>query len=63
MKINFFYYKTLIFCILLFFLPINNALSSNLDELFDQLKNAKNPNLAKEHEVKIWEFWLTAGSS
>ena len=63
MKINFFYYKSLILCILLFFLPINNAFSSNLDDLFYQLKNAENPNLAKEHEGKIWEFWLTAGSS
>ena len=63
MKINFFNYESLILCFLLFFLPINNAFSSNLDELFYQLKNAENPNLAKEHESKIWEFWLTAGSS
>ena len=63
MKIKFFNYKSLILCIFLFFLPIKNALSSNLDELFYQLKNAENPNLAKEHEGKIWEFWLTAGSS
>ena len=63
MMINYFNCKSFILFFLLFFLPINNAFSSNLDELFYQLKNAENPNLAKEHEGKIWEFWLTAGSS
>ena len=63
MMINYFNCKSFILFFFLLFLPINNAFSSNLDELFYQLKNAENQNLAKEHEDKIWEFWLTAGSS
>ena len=63
MKINNLNYRSSILCFLLFFLPINNAYGSDLDELFFQLKNAENPQLAKVHEGKIWEFWLTAGSS
>ena len=63
MMINYFNCKSFILFFFLLFLPINNAFSSNLDELFYQLKNAENQNLAKEHEGKIWEFWLTAGSS
>ena len=63
MKINFFNYKNLMLCLLLFFSPVYSAFSSSLDELFYQLKNSENPNLAKENENKIWEFWLSAGSS
>ena len=63
MMINYFNCKSFILFFLLFFLPINNAFSSNLDELFYQLKNAENQNLAKEHENKIWELWLSSGSS
>ena len=63
MKINNLNYRSSILCFLLFFLPMNNAFGSDLDELFFQLKNAENPQLAKVHEGKIWEFWLTAGSS
>ena len=63
MMINYFNYKSFILFFLLFFLPINNSFSSNLDELFYQLKNAENQNLAKEHENKIWELWLSSGSS
>ena len=52
MMINYFNCKSFILFFLLLFLPINNAFSSNLDELFYQLKNAENPNLAKEYENK-----------
>ena len=47
MKINFLNYKNLMLCLLLFFSPIYSAFSSSLDELFYQLKNAENQNLAK----------------
>ncbi len=64
MKIKFFLsFKILILLSFLILPFLNNALSSELDNLFDQLKYAKNITLAKKYEDKIWEYWLSEGSS
>ena len=64
MKIKFFLsFKILILLSFLILPFLNNALSSELDNLFDQLKYAKNITLAKKYENKIWEYWLSEGSS
>ena len=64
MKIKFFLnFKILILSLIIIFPLSNKALSSDLDNLFDQLKYAKSVSLAKVYEDKIWKFWLSDGSS
>ena len=55
--------KILILSLIIVFPLSNKALSSDLDNLFDQLKYAKSFSLAKVYEDKIWKFWLSDGSS
>ena len=64
MKIkSFLNFKILILSLIIVFPLSNKALSSDLDNLFDQLKYAKSFSLAKVYEDKIWKFWLSDGSS
>ena len=64
MKIkSFLNFKILILSLIIVFPLSNKALSSDLDNLFDQLKYAKSVSLAKVYEDKIWKFWLSDGSS
>ena len=64
MRIKFFLnFKLLILSLIIIFPFSNNALSSDLDDLFNQLKYAKSVSLAKEYEDKIWKFWLSNGTT
>ena len=51
-----------IFIYIIFFIN-SNVLASDLDRFFVGLKNAQNHLIAKEYENKIWQFWITNGSS
>ena len=51
-----------IFIFIIFFIN-SNVLASDLDRFFVGLKNAQNYVIAKQYENKIWQFWITNGSS
>lgn len=51
-----------IFIFIIFFIN-SNVLASDLDRFFVGLKNAQNHVIAKQYENKIWQFWITNGSS
>ena len=42
---------------------ISSAFGAELDQLFSSLKNAEKQITAKKYEKKIWNYWLTDGSS
>ena len=48
--------------LLIYFYLIFNALSSDLQELFLNLKNAPDLTSAQTIESKIWDKWLSSGS-
>ena len=57
------YFKNLF--IILFFTSFSasNGLCSNLDGLFNDLKNSQNSEIAKKFETKIWDYWISDGSN
>ncbi len=57
------YFKN--FFIILFFIICfaSNGLCSNLDGLFNDLKNSQNSEIAKKFENKIWDYWISDGSN
>ena len=63
-----FHHLLVISKIFLFFIIISisffhNAFSSELDNLFLELKQSENPMLARNYENKIWQLWLNNGTS
>ena len=57
-----FFKKYFYFFLVTYFYLISNALSSDLDKLFLELKTAPNTISAKKIENKIWQKWLTIGN-
>ena len=55
--------RIFVFFIIIPFSFPHNAYSSELDNLFLKLKLSDNAVLARNYESKIWEIWLTSGSS
>ena len=42
---------------------ISSVFGAELDKLYFDLKNAEKRVIAKKYEIKIWNYWLTDGSS
>ena len=57
------YFKNLFIILLFTIFSASNGLCSNLDGLFNDLKNSQNSEKAKEFENKIWDYWISDGSN
>ena len=57
------YFKNLFIILFFTIFSASSGLCSNLDGLFNDLKNSQNSEIAKKLENKIWDYWISGGSN